>query len=76
MRVRGPDSGRTSLETRRESITSVPVRALRSAERCPMNLALEASRRPIAFPTRVDAAIPCEKNNGGYIKRSRGVWRG
>lgn len=39
-------------------MTQVPVSALRSAERCPMNLAPEASRRPIAFPTRVDAAIP------------------
>jgi hypothetical protein len=65
--------GRTSLEARRESMTSVPVRALRSAERCPVNLALEASRLPMAFPTRVDAAIPGE--NGGMIW-NRGVWGG
>ena len=39
-------------------MTHVPVSALRSAERCPMNLAPAASRRPMAFPTRVDAAIP------------------
>lgn len=52
---------RTSLERRRESITNVPVRALRSAERWPMYLALEASRLPMAFPTRVDAAMPGEK---------------
>ncbi len=39
-------------------MTIVPVSALRSAERCPVNLALAGSRRPMALPTRVDAAIP------------------
>lgn len=39
-------------------MTIVPATALRSAERCPVNLAPAASRRPMALPTRVDAAIP------------------
>ena len=39
-------------------MTIVPATALRSAERCPVNLALVTSRRPMALPTRVDAAIP------------------
>jgi len=50
-------------------MTIVPVSALRSAERCPVNLALAASRRPMALPTRVDAAIPAYSSklfkNGG-----------
>ena len=55
---KGERDRRTSLEARRESMTIVPVSALRSAERCPVNLAPAASRRPMALPTRVDAAIP------------------
>jgi hypothetical protein len=39
-------------------MTIVPVSALRSAERCPVILAPVASRRPMALPTLVDAAMP------------------
>ena len=47
-------------------MTQVPASALRSADMCPMNLAPAASRLPMAFPTRVDAAIPggAESKNG------------
>lgn len=39
-------------------MTIAPVITLSNAERCPVNLAPAASRRPMAFPTRVDAATP------------------
>ena len=39
-------------------MTIIPATALRNAERCPVNLAPLASRRPMALPTLVDAAIP------------------
>lgn len=48
-------------------MTIVPAIALRSAERCPVNLAPVASRRPIALPTRVDAAIPAWVDSKGAV---------
>ena len=39
-------------------MTIIPVITLSSAERCPVSLAPAASRRPMALPTRVDAATP------------------
>ena len=39
-------------------MTIAPVITLNSAERCPVNFAPAASRRPMALPTRVDAATP------------------
>jgi hypothetical protein len=49
---------RTSLARRSESITIMPVITLSNADRCPVNLAPAASRRPMALPTRVEAATP------------------
>jgi hypothetical protein len=54
----GGVGGRTSLARRSETMTIAPVITLSSAERCPVNLAPAASRRPMALPTRVDAATP------------------
>jgi hypothetical protein len=48
-------------------MTIVPAIALRSAERCPVNLAPTASRRPMALPTRVDAAIPAWRRFKGVV---------
>jgi len=48
-------------------MTIVPATALRSAERCPVNLAPAASRRPMALPTRVDAAIPVWVDSRGVV---------
>jgi len=48
-------------------MTIVPAIALRSAERCPVNLAPAASRRPMALPTRVDAAIPAWVDSRGVV---------
>ena len=52
-------------------MTQVPASALRSADMCPMNLAPAASRLPMAFPTRVDAAIPGAENKNGMSGRVR-----
>ena len=41
-------------------MTIIPVITLSNAERCPVNLAPAASRRPMALPTRVDAATPAQ----------------
>lgn len=55
-------------------MTHVPVSALRSAERWPVNLAPAASRRPMAFPTRVDAAIPGEREKCKSGRKQGRAW--
>ena len=56
-------------------MTQVPASALRSADMCPMNLAPAASRLPMAFPTRVDAAIPSAESKNGMSGRVRACLR-